>query len=250
MRFSHVLIVTYGRTGSTLLQGVLNSIDGCLVRGENFQFCRGLFLAWDALQRAKKEYGSPEDSGDPSRPWFGAAEFDAGRFFDDARRLVMNQLAPLPNAYRCIGFKEIRYLETDREPGHPLTDRRLREYLWFLVRLFRNPAIILLRREHEDVVHSAWWSNMEPERVRARLEAFEQSCGRFASNYRHAFAIDYADVVGHSHQLEALFEFLGAPYDPERVAEVLAREHSSRTQRPPGDPDAEEEDATAAGLPG
>ncbi|MFM7273926.1 MAG: hypothetical protein ACKO4A_08725, partial [Gammaproteobacteria bacterium] len=146
MRFSHVLIVTYGRTGSTLLQGVLNSIDGCLVRGENFQFCRGLHAAHAALQRAKREFGGPGDCGDPSRPWFGAAEFDARRFLDDARRLVINQLCPDPGAYRCIGFKEIRYLETDREPGHPATDRRLREYLWFLVALFRNPAIILLRR--------------------------------------------------------------------------------------------------------
>lgn len=233
MRFSHVLIVTYGRTGSTLLQGILNAIDGCLVRGENFQFCRGLFLAWDALQRAKHEYGTPEDSGDSTRPWFGAAGIDSARFFDDARRLVLNQLAPGPHAYRCIGFKEIRYLETDREPGHPLTDRRLREYLWFLVRLFRNPAIILLRRAHEEVVHSAWWSNMEPERVQARLEEFEKSCARFASNYRHAFPIDYADVAGQTQRLRELFDFLGAAYEADKVAEVLAREHSSRTQRRP-----------------
>lgn len=250
MRFSHVLIVTYGRTGSTLLQGLLNSIDGCLVRGENFQFCRGLFQAWDALQRAKNEYGTPEDSGDASRPWFGAAEFDAGRFFDDARKLVMNQLAPVPHGYRCIGFKEIRYLETDREPGHPLTDRRLREYLWFLVRLFRNPAIILLRREHAEVAHSAWWSNMEPDRVCARLEEFERSCARFASNYRHAFAIDYADVSARTERLRELFDFLGAPYDPERVAEVLAREHSSRTQRRSQAPDPDDDAVSASGLPG
>ena len=231
MRFSHVLIVTYGRTGSTLLQGILNSIEGCLVRGENFQFCRGLHAAHESLQRARRDFGDPADSGDSTRPWFGAAEFDSARFMDDARRLVINQLCPTPGAYRCIGFKEIRYLETDREPGHPLTDRRLREYLWFLVRLFRNPAIILLRREHEEVVHSAWWSNNDPERVRARLVEFEASCARFASNYRHAFAIDYADVAGCTARLRELFDFLGATYEEDKVAEVLAREHSSRTRR-------------------
>jgi hypothetical protein len=38
----YVFIVTYGRSGSTLLQGVLNSIPGYLVRGENRQALRHL----------------------------------------------------------------------------------------------------------------------------------------------------------------------------------------------------------------
>jgi hypothetical protein len=31
----HLFIVTYGRSGSTLLQGILNSTPGVLIRGEN-----------------------------------------------------------------------------------------------------------------------------------------------------------------------------------------------------------------------
>lgn len=231
MRFAHILIVTYGRTGSTLLQGVLNSIDGCLVRGENFEFCRGLWVAWESLQRAREEHGSPEQSGDPTLPWFGAANLDPERFLDDARRLVLNQLAPLPHEYSCVGYKEIRYLEMNREPGHAITDRRLRDYLWFLVRLFRNPAIILLRREHGEVIKSAWWSEYKPAEVRARLIEFEKSCRSFASDYRHSFAIDYDDIVGRTDRLRELYEFLGASYEPDRVEEVLSREHSYRTAR-------------------
>src|SRR5688572_1085508 len=34
-QLGHLFIVTYGRSGSTLLQGVLNSIPGYLIRGEN-----------------------------------------------------------------------------------------------------------------------------------------------------------------------------------------------------------------------
>ena len=35
-RFRTVNIVTYGRSGSTLLMGLLNAIDGYRIRGENF----------------------------------------------------------------------------------------------------------------------------------------------------------------------------------------------------------------------
>jgi hypothetical protein len=34
-RFPNIFVVTYGRSGSTLLQGVLNGIPGFLIRGEN-----------------------------------------------------------------------------------------------------------------------------------------------------------------------------------------------------------------------
>lgn len=37
-RFGSILVITYGRSGSTLLQGILNSIDGILIRGENHNF--------------------------------------------------------------------------------------------------------------------------------------------------------------------------------------------------------------------
>ena len=49
MNYQHVLIITYGRSGSTLLQGLLNSIDGCIVRGENYDACKGLFRTYQAV---------------------------------------------------------------------------------------------------------------------------------------------------------------------------------------------------------
>jgi hypothetical protein len=38
IKYGSILIVTYGRSSSTLLQGVLNTIDGVRVTGENFEF--------------------------------------------------------------------------------------------------------------------------------------------------------------------------------------------------------------------
>lgn len=230
MRFAHVLVVTYGRSGSTLMQGLLNSIPGCLVRGENYHFCHGLFRSYEALRRARHEHGNPGSAGDVTRPWFGASELDDELFLADARQLVLHQLVPKDGSYTCVGFKEIRYLRNDREPGHPDTSRQLIDYLGFLVRLFREPAIVLLRRDHDEVLQSGWWQNMESSRVRRRLEEFEKTCDAFASTYPNAFVVNYADMVHRTGRLNELFAFLGADYDAPRIEAVLTREHSWRTR--------------------
>ena len=94
MNFSSVLIVTYGRSGSTLLQGLLNSIDGCVVRGEKYNFCHGLFAAYKSLQRTHNEFGKVESSRFSTHPWYGASLLDENQFLRDARSLVLNQLVP------------------------------------------------------------------------------------------------------------------------------------------------------------
>ena len=58
-----LFVVTYGRSGSTLVQGLLNAMPGVLVRGENNLFVLPLFRSWDALasfQDAAATYASPD----------------------------------------------------------------------------------------------------------------------------------------------------------------------------------------------
>ncbi|MHB1068086.1 MAG: hypothetical protein ACYC2Z_11785 [Candidatus Nanopelagicales bacterium] len=38
-----VTVVTYGRTGSTVIQAALNALPGVVVRGENYAAMRGLY---------------------------------------------------------------------------------------------------------------------------------------------------------------------------------------------------------------
>jgi len=68
MNFPSVLIITYDRSGSTLLQGILNSIDGCLIRGENNGFCLHLFLAQQHPERHSNGV------------WYGAGLFNQTAF--------------------------------------------------------------------------------------------------------------------------------------------------------------------------
>ena len=69
LNFDSILIITYGRSGSTLLQGILNSIDGCLIRGENYNAIFYLFEFYEKIILNKKENYNQTM---PNNPFYGA----------------------------------------------------------------------------------------------------------------------------------------------------------------------------------
>ena len=226
MNFRSVLIVTYGRSGSTLLQGLVNSISGCLVRGENNNFCYGLYKAYQALCKSRSEYGKSTNSCLVTSPWYGAHQLNEDLFLIDAREMVKRQLMGAPEHTQapiiCYGFKEIRYLPNSFPGGK----NELKEYLAFLCKLFPEPAIIVLTRRHEDVAKSAWWNTKNPTEVALALTAFEDSMREFSSGRANVFSLSYEDIVARSSRIADLFSFLGADYDEERIINVLETRHS------------------------
>lgn len=232
MNFSSILVVTYGRSGSTLLQGILNAIDGCVVRGENYNLCYGLFSAYKSLLRSKTEFGLDEGSKTPTSPWYGAWLFDEQRFIEDARQLLFRQLLgdePMPP---CIGFKEIRYADVNNKGDSG--DAELQAYLDFLGLLFPKPAFIFLTRPHAQVMKSAWWQYKEGRQVERQLSKFEACNRRYGEGKDNVFTIDFTDIVSRSQRLQDLFAFLGAQYDAAVLETVLSTEHSysAKPKRP------------------
>ena len=75
MNFESILIITYGRSGSTLLQGVLNAIDGVLIRGENMNMCFHMFKTYQAILTSKSK-----SERSPQSPFFGAKLLDEKYF--------------------------------------------------------------------------------------------------------------------------------------------------------------------------
>jgi len=227
MNFQSVYIVTYGRSGSTLLQGVLNTIPGCVVRGENYNFVHGLYQAWSALRRTHREFADGAVRK-PENAWFGAHQFDPQRFLTDARDMVRTQLLGSDaSSAACVGFKEIRY--TAGALGVPMHEyaTRLGDYLDFLAALMPRAAFIFLTRDHSQVCRSAWWKQQDAAAVKAVLTAFEHAAqGYRAAHPEQCFALDYADLTTGSRALEKLHAFLGAPLDAAAVDEVMHREHS------------------------
>lgn len=119
----YVFVVSYGRSGSTLLMGLLNAIPGYRIRGENYNTLYRLYQADAAVTKARDRFSSSDHLLEKSS-WYGAP-----RIREHAYRaapvgaFVDNVLRPEPGD-RVIGYKEIRYT-----PLH-MTD--LAEYLAFL----------------------------------------------------------------------------------------------------------------------
>lgn len=219
-----LIIVTYGRSGSTLLQGLLNTIPGCVVRGENNNFCYGLFLAWHSLVQTQAH----RDETQPENPWYGANQLSASKFIESAREIIERQLigdATLPRP-ACLGFKEIRYLQTELAIQPKDYPGRLRDYLQFLGRVMPGLGIVFLTRDLDQVCRSAWWRDIPEPKVRSWLTAFEGAIKGFRAEGVQTYRIDYAQVLANGEAMRGLFEFMGADYVPERVAAVLSREHS------------------------
>lgn len=222
LRFKSIIIVTYGRSGSTLLQGILNTVPGFLIRGENYSVTDGLFEAWKSMRRGLRRHDI-DVSGKPSHPWFGIGDIDQELFERNVMRLVHDMLVPEEQAHRvvCYGFKEIRYPET-----RPSFIR----YLGFLRLIMPDLAFIINTRTLENVAKSGWWAEQDSSVVVAELAKRERRFLKYAeSNADHTFHVTYEDVIGERVRLRAMHDFLGVPYVDAAVDEVLGVVHSNVT---------------------
>ena len=215
MRFRSILVVTYGRSGSTLLQGVLNALPNVLIRGENHDFCWGLYQAWKSLVQTKTNFGQDASRASKSA-WFGAAEVNPDGFLVQARAMLRAQLGVAQDDV-CWGFKEIRYIN---HLDH------LQDYLDFLSRLLPEVAIVFNSRSHEAVVDSAFWKKHDPVALRKTLQQADRIFLEYAERHEHAFVVRYERLILGMQGLAPLFDFLGAQPDPDKLNSVLQQKHS------------------------
>ena len=106
----YLFIVTYGRSGSTLLQGILSSIPGYLIRGENGGAAYYLykFHATAELNRTSRpRWKSPQSA------WFGIGGYPTRRALNQLRGLLLATVIRPEKDSRVVGFKEIRWLQSD-----------------------------------------------------------------------------------------------------------------------------------------
>ena len=213
-----VFIITYGRSGSTLLLGILNSIPGYRILGENmnlFLDVKKLYLKTCNNLAAYMEMEKNFNLSGSRNSWYNPQSLvDIKRTYKE----FIGNICDPNDKYDTVGFKEIRY------SGIPGTG--LDSYLIWL-NLITDCRFIFLTRNLEDTCKSMW--HQENPNCKKELGAFESRMKYFirGNSYIPFFHLTYKDMV--DADLSELFGFLGVEYSDDavdRITKVLSKKHS------------------------
>lgn len=214
-KLEYLFVASYGRSGSTLVQGVLCSIPGYLIRGENRAALFRLYQFHASLIAAREEFSLRREL-DSHDSWFGIDQYAEAAAVTRMRALALETLLrPEPDT-RVVGFKEIRWWQ-----------REWRGYIDFLRELFPGARFVINTREHAEVAKSLWWGKRPREDVLAQLSSYEQRLNEIAEYLGpDAYRVHYDDYIADHSALKGLFDWLGEPFDAEAVDRVFDVRHS------------------------
>lgn len=213
-KYQYVFIVTYGRSGSTLLMSLLNTIPGYRINGENNNALYRLHQAGTAIDRAHRDH-SGGDHRSTRGAWYGTWRVQPQPFRRElVDSFVAYVLRPEPGD-RVLGFKEIRYTKSDMPD--------LDEFLGFLRDWFPGSKIVFNHRNMADTARSSWWARSE--RSADKLTAADARLAAIPADDRH-FHFYYDEIDDSLDNIRALFHFLGEGLDEPAIRKVLATRHS------------------------
>lgn len=156
----YLFVVTYGRSGSTLLQGLLNCLPRVLVRGENSLFVLPMYRASAQAMKFRHRHYNHRPRQVQSA-FYGLRNLRRTQFRTATRRLVTGYvLGPEPrSAFDVIGFKEVRW--------HEIEPKETEGFFAFMDAAFPGARYLLNERNSEHVATSGFW------RRRDDAEAYE-----------------------------------------------------------------------------
>lgn len=215
----YVFVVTYGRSGSTALQNVLNAIDGYCIRGENGGIASKLAEAAHILHEFQIVHG-PENTT-PQDPWYGIAEVEPAQWKATLAERFTNEVLRPPEGTRVIGFKEVRYMP------HRQSEEEFHITMDFLTSAFPGARVVFNTRNAVEVSQSGWWrtsGKFTPKQVEGWVaEADRRFNVAKAKLGERAFMIDHAQYKGNPDGFLPLLEWLGEELPRETLEEIGAR---------------------------
>ena len=220
-RFRSVYVVTYGRSGSTLLTGYLSHLPGFDIKGENYLFPLPLAEAEERLAAAARlPYQGREKQ---ASPWYGSQAFSTVQWKRDVRRAVLNQLYPFKPIPKTIGFKEIRW-------WYRTTEEDFETKLAWITSIRKPGAIVFLTRNLDDTMAGAWWVKLsDEERVeqRAALEKFQGMAADYAHAHPdHSILVTYEDFCADSSEAKRLCAMLGVRFREDVYRKTMGERYS------------------------
>jgi len=164
--FRYVFVVTYGRSGSTLVQGLLNALPRTLVRGENNLYVLHLFRAMASVEEFRSLHLRHNPRASHSA-FYGLHAIKPRSFVQMTRTLVTGHLlgSVRPSSVDVLGFKEVLW--------HHVLPPETESFFDFLDSAFPGCLYVLNEREHDRVVGSGFWQAQDEESVIQAIERVE-----------------------------------------------------------------------------
>jgi hypothetical protein len=163
-----VFVVTYGRSGSTLSQGLLNSLPRTLVRGENGFYLHHHYRAWAGVSEFQIRYAENGAKKGPRSAFYGIDEVDTDAFIASSRDLAVRQLLGAKRASEVdrLGFKEVLW--------HRIEEDETEDFFRWFEMVFPDAKYVLNRREHDNVASSGFWRKQERDQVMRAIHRVEE----------------------------------------------------------------------------
>lgn len=222
----YVFLVTYGRSGSTLMTNYLNSFPGYCIRGENNNLIHHLCSAVLCLneenfikRRANLEKPFEERSplmqrtmGTPKDPWYGAELVDQDRFAKAMFDGFVKEILSPPTEVRVAGFKDIKW-------AHNLA--RFKNNLDIVAKHFPKTRFIFQTRDVKAVAKSGMWVKRPPQEVETYIRNADAAFLDYAKDKEFCIHVRYEDMVDGDGTFRQLASFLGEDFCAETARRIL-----------------------------
>ncbi len=218
--FRYLVVLSFGRSGSTVIQAALNSQPGVVIRGENMGVAAHLFRTYRSVveQMAENEAKgimlSKQDD-----PWFGAQLVDDRYVLEGLRHVLLNGILVPPTGAQIVGFKEVRHTPQEFS-GYD----EFRDYVVFLHRLMPEAEFLVNVRDIAATVKSGWWPHTEQalEVLSTAHQWLEQIVLDGPLLGVHAQLLDYSSWVADPSLLTEAFRNAGIEVDETALARALS----------------------------
>lgn len=214
-----VVVVTYGRSGSTLVQGLLNTLPRTLVRGENSLYVLTLFRAMAQVRTFHEAHRNHRPRSTKSA-FYGLHEIKPRSFVNSTRELVRKHLlgSTAPADVDVLGFKEVLW--------HRVLPEETEEFFDYLDRVLPGCHYVLNQREPEQVVGSGFWQSSDSSEVLAAVGRVKE-IQEFLRQTRPERVLDVQyELVTHEDrtvsdaQLRAIAEFVHGSCDDALLSQM------------------------------
>jgi len=161
-KYRYVFVVTYGRSGSTLVQGLLNAMPRTLMRGENNFYLLHLFHALHAVRQFRREHWKHNPDRAISA-FYGLDQIRRGPFLQATNDIVTSTVLGdnPPGAYDVLGFKEVLW--------HRIEPEETAEFFEWLEQCFPDIGYVLNTRDPQECLGSGFWQEHTKDAALARI---------------------------------------------------------------------------------